>query len=33
MMQQDHELHASIGALMESYFSCLRRPVRKNLAR
>ena len=33
MMQQDHELHASIRSLMESYFSCLHRPVRKNLAR
>ncbi|PYS65187.1 MAG: hypothetical protein DMF76_03310, partial [Acidobacteria bacterium] len=33
MMQQDRELHASIRSLIESYFSCLRRPVRKNLAR
>ena len=33
MMQQDHQLHASIRSLIESYFSCLRRPVRKNLAR
>src|SRR5256885_10824382 len=33
MMQQDHELHASIRSLIESYFSCLHRPVRKNLAR
>src|SRR5438132_4484373 len=32
-MQQDHQLHASIRSLIESYFSCLRRPVRKNLAR
>src|SRR5207302_3219594 len=33
MMQQDRQLHASIRSLIESYFSCLRRPVRKNLAR
>ena len=33
MMQQDHELHASIRSLIQSYFSRLRRPVRKNLAR
>src|SRR2546429_1850600 len=33
MMQQSHQLHASIRSLIESYFSCLRRPVRKNLAR
>ena len=32
-MQQDHQLHASIRSLIESYFSRLRRPVRKNLAR
>ncbi len=32
-MQQNHQLHASIRSLIESYFSCLRRPVRKNLAR
>src|SRR5256884_2085330 len=33
MMQQDHQLHASIRSIIESYFSRLRRPVRKNLAR
>src|SRR6266550_5504341 len=33
MMQQDRELHTSIRSLIESYFSCLHRPVRKNLAR
>src|SRR6266568_5030845 len=33
MMQQDCQLHASVRSLIESYFSCLRRPVRKNLAR
>jgi hypothetical protein len=33
MMQHDGELHASIRSLIESYFPCLRRPVRKNLSR
>lgn len=32
-MQQDRELHASVCSLIESYFPCLRRPVRKNLSR
>ena len=32
-MQHYHELHASVCALIGSYFPCLRRTVRKNLAR
>jgi len=30
---QEGELHASVPSLIESYFPCLRRPVRKNLSR
>src|SRR5947199_6383134 len=33
MMQHDYELPASIDTLIESYFPCLRRTVRKNLSR
>ncbi len=33
MMQQEQELHISIRSLLESSFPCLRRTVRKNLAR
>jgi len=33
MMQHDYELRASIDALIESSFPCLRRTVRKNLSR
>jgi len=33
MMQHDYELQASIDALIESSFPCLRRTVRKNLSR
>jgi hypothetical protein len=32
-MQHDRELHTSVYSLIESYFPCLRRTVRKNLAR